>query len=221
MYTVCVQWGRRVSQTVMLASLLTAAVPLSIRASRKLQKLVMRNPRAVKDIRAALTRVEQRTDIMNALVRENPVKQWQVQEVQEQQSSAQGSGAAHVSVGGGDDASTSATMGEATGVQSEQGGQKRKSSPGMPEDLVHVTEADYSSPDKLRNVAFVEDDTSTDVGKSSSAKAASSSVAEVAPVRSLFGLVRGRMSRESSRPVVSVPNEKSSEGPVVEHEQRK
>lgn len=62
------QLGKRTFRGLLLASLLPAAVPLGIKASRRLRNLLFRNPRTIDDVRIALDAVVQRAAIMEALV---------------------------------------------------------------------------------------------------------------------------------------------------------
>jgi hypothetical protein len=183
-----VQLGKRASRVLVILSLLSATVPLGVRASKRLRSLVLRNPRAVDDVKAALARVEERAAIMSCLA----------------------GGDAATGASGGD----SGSSGAGGGVQAGTGG-VRTSSPGMPEDMVHVTEEDYASPERKLAVVGGE-------GGSGEARDSEPTVAEVAPPSrssGLLGLVRGRSSRDSRAPVFSVPSDKRDEGPVISHEQ--
>jgi hypothetical protein len=62
------QLGRRASRALLLLSLLSATVPLGVKATKRLRNLILRNPCAVDDLKTALARVEERTAIMDALL---------------------------------------------------------------------------------------------------------------------------------------------------------
>lgn len=55
------------SRAVLALSLLSASVPLGVKASRRLRNLVLKNPRVVDEVKAALAVVEQRAVIMDAV----------------------------------------------------------------------------------------------------------------------------------------------------------
>ena len=61
------QLGRSMSRAVLALSLLSASVPLGVKASRRLRNLVLKNPRVVDEVKAALAVVEQRAAAMDAI----------------------------------------------------------------------------------------------------------------------------------------------------------
>jgi hypothetical protein len=58
------QVSKRASKLVFVASLVSAAMPLGLKATRRLQGLLMKNPKVVDEVKAAIALVEQRAIAM-------------------------------------------------------------------------------------------------------------------------------------------------------------
>jgi hypothetical protein len=66
------QISKRTSKLVFVASIVSATVPLGVKATRRLRGLLLKNPRVVDEVKAAIALVEQRAAILNDIT--NPIE---------------------------------------------------------------------------------------------------------------------------------------------------
>lgn len=180
--------GVRASHSLYIVSFVTATVPLGVKAHRRLRNLILRNPRAVDDLKAALDRVQERATIMDHLT------------------------AAQRSSGS---AQTADVHGERARAGAEPDAPSRRSG-STPDDLVHVTAADCASPEPSGNVAVLADQADgrgAGTGSSSLAE-----LQPERPGGGVVDVEAAQQRDESYAPVVSVPGDASSAFTVLSNE---